>query len=439
MKSSVEKVSSLQRKVNVEVPATHVATAFDSAFKAIQKQAHIKGFRPGKAPLATIKSMYGDRVQNDVVQDLIQKFWLQAVREHKLEPISYPEFEFDVPNMEKDFSFTAAFEVKPDISLKKVEGLEVEKEEFKFEESRITQVLENIRSARAELVDVTEDRTANLGDVAVVDFEGFMNGAPLENGAGKDHQLELGSNSFIEGFEQGIVGMKKGENKTLNLKFPNPYHAAELAGQAVEFKVTLVGLKKKDLPELNDAFVAQMMGGEQHTLATLRKTIEEDITQSEKKRIEGDFKNRLLRTLVKHNPVDCPPSMLAEQKKALVEDMKKKMIEQGMPETEFSNYVQKWDKDFENSAAEMIQSGFLVDAIARQHDLKWTDEELQAKYDEYAKQTGIPIERIKEFYSRPEQENRITYAITEDKVIAFLLKTAKIKEVSADKLKEGQN
>jgi trigger factor len=441
MKSSVEKVSSLQRRLNIEVPAQTVSSAFDQMLKGIQKQANIKGFRQGKAPIATIKSVYGDRVKQDVVQDLIQKHYYEALREHQLDPISYPEFEFDQLTEGKDFSFTANFEVKPEVNLKSYEGLEVDKEKYEADEKKVEEVLQNIRSARAEMVDVLEDRAAEKGDVAVVDFEGFVDGKPLENGAGTNHNLELGANQFIEGFEEGVIGMKIGQVKTLNLKFPDQYHAADIAGKPVEFKVTLKGLKKKKLPDLTDAFIAEMMGkagsGETQTLESLKETIRKDFAESEQKRIESDFKNRMLKKLVAQNPVEVPPSMLEEQKNALKEDMKKRMVEQGMNENDFASYAEKWDKDFESSASEMIQSGFLIDTIAKKHDLRWTEEDLEKKFDEYAKQTGIDKARIKEFYSRPEQMNRVTYAITEEKVIDFLLKSAKVKEVSKDKLKES--
>jgi trigger factor len=441
MKSTVEKVSNLQRRLNIEVPAQTVSNMFDETFKGIQKQATIKGFRQGKAPLATIKSMYSDRVKQDVVQELVQKHYFQALQEHQLDPISYPEFEFDQPSEGKDFAFTAHFEVKPEVTLKSYEGLEVEKEKYETDETKVEQVLENIRAARAELVDVLEDRPAQKGDIAIIDFEGFVDGKPLENGAGKDHNLELGANQFIEGFEEGVEGMKIGQQKTLTLKFPDQYHAADIAGKPVEFKVTLKGLKKKKLPDLSDEFVQQMMGQgaglKEPTVEGLKKTIRKDFEESEKKRIETDFKNRMLRKLVAANPVEVPPSMLNDQKQALKEDMKKRMQEQGMGEADFASYAEKWDKDFESSAAEMIQSGFLVDAIARKHELKWTEQDLENKFEEYAQQTGIDKARIKEFYSRPEQMNRVTYAITEEKVIEFLLKSAKVKEVSKDQLKEA--
>ncbi|WP_410468749.1 trigger factor [Bdellovibrio bacteriovorus] len=322
MKSNVEKVSNLSRKLNIEVPAAAVQTAFQKIFNGIQKEVTIKGFRKGKAPLATIKSLYADRVKQDVVQDLIQKHYSEALNEHKLEPISYPEFEFADPTENKDFSFSAAFDVRPEIVLKKYEGLEVEKEKIEFDAKKVDQVLENIRASRATFEVIADDRAAKKGDVAVINFEGFMGGAPLENGSGTDHNLELGASQFIEGFEDGIVGMKKGETKTLSLKFPDPYHSAELAGKPVEFKVTLNQIKTKVLPELTNEFIATLGGPSD--LDALKKSIQEDLEQTETKRVEDAFKNRLLKTLVKENPVEVPPSLMKEQKASLVEDFKKR-------------------------------------------------------------------------------------------------------------------
>lgn len=437
MKSNVEKVSNLSRKLNIEVPAAAVQTSFQKIFQGLQKEVNIKGFRKGKAPLATIKSMYGDRVKQDVVQDLIQQHYAKALVEHKLEPISYPEFEFEDPTDSKDFSFSAAFDVRPEITLKKYEGLEVEKEKYSFDEAKITQVLENIRSSRATFEDVTEARAAKNGDIAVIDFEGFVDGKALENGAGTNHHLELGAKQFIDGFEEQVVGMKVGDKKTLKLKFPDPYHSKELAGKDVEFNVTVNSLKSKVLPELTEEFLTSLGGPKD--LEGLKKSIREDLEGTDKKRIEDAFKNRLLKALVKANPVEVPDSLKKEQKASLVADFKKRMGEQGMPENEFESYVQKWDSDFDNTAAEMIQSSFLVDTIAKKHDLFCKPEDLEAKYAEYASQTGIDIARIKEFYGKPEQTSRLSYMITEEKVIGFLNKSVKVKEVDKKDLQDEGN
>jgi len=437
VKAQVQVTEGLQRKLNVELPAEVVKNAYNKVYQDIQRQVEIKGFRKGKAPLATVKLMYKDRVVGDVAQDLIQSHYSLALKQQSVEPISYPEFEFEDPKEDKDFSFTAIFDIRPEVTVKKWEGLEVEKEKLTFNQAQFDQVINNIRQSRAQLVDVLDDRAAQNGDVAIIDFEGFVDGKPLENGSGKGHNLELGAKQFIDGFEEGVVGMKINGTKTLSLKFPDPYHSVELAGKPVEFKVTLTALKKKELPELNDELLAQI--GTKQTVEEFKKTLQEDIEQSEKKRIEDAFKNRMIKKLVAANPVEVPASLLKEQKASLVEDFKKRMQDQGMQEADFAAYVEKWDADFNKTAAEMIQSSFLIDKLSVDHNLTCTDEDLNTKFAEYAKQTGIEEARIKEWYSKPEQMSRLTYMITEEKVIKLLTEKAKIKEVDAKELKEEQN
>lgn len=437
MKAQVQITEGLQRKLNVEIAEDVVNSAFNKVYQDIQRQVEIKGFRKGKAPLATIKTMYKTRVQGDVAQDLIQEHYPVALKDQKVEPISYPEFEFEDPSEGKDFSFAAIFDIRPEVKLKKWEGLEVEKEKYIFDASKIEQVINNIRNSKVSYIDVLDLRPAHMGDVAVIDFEGVVHEKPLENGMGQDHNLELGSKQFIDGFEEGIVGMKIGESRTLDLKFPTPYHAADLEGQPVHFKVTLKGLKKKELPEFNDELL-KIIGANQ-TVEDFKKAVQQDTEQTEKKRIEDAFKNRLLKKLVAANPVDVPRSLLKEQKSSLIEDFKKRMTEQGMQPTEFEDYVQKWDADFAVTAAEMIQSSFLIDKISQEHALACTQEDIDQRLQEHVRQTGIDLERIKEWYSKPEQMSRLTYMITEEKVIKLLTEKSKVKEVDAKDIKEESN
>lgn len=437
MKAQIQVTEGLQRKLNVEIPADAVKSAFNKVYGDIQKQVEIKGFRKGKAPIATIKTMYKDRVSGDVAQDLISSHYPLAIKEQNIDPINYPEFEFEDPSESKDFAFTAIFDVRPEVKLNKWEALEVEKEKFVLDEKRVDEVLNNIRNSKVSYENVLEDRAAIMTDVAIIDFDGFVDGAPLENGAGRDQNLELGSKQFIEGYEEGIVGMKVGETRTLNLKFPSPYHSASLEGKPVEFRVTLKALKKKVLPEITEELLKTI--GSHQTVEEFKKTIVSDIEQSEKKRIEDNFKNRLLKKLVEANPVDVPASLLKDQKAALIEDFKKRMTEQGMAPAEFESYVQKWDADFAKSANEMIQSSFLIDKLATENDLICKQEDVSQRFDEYVKQTGIELARIKEWYSKPEQMSRLTYMITEEKVIKMLTAKTKIKEVDAKDLKEEQN
>lgn len=438
MKSNVEKVTSLQRKLSVAVPVTDIQTSFEKVYKDIQQEVTIKGFRKGKAPLNTIKSLYQTRVKQDVIQELIQKHYAQALLEHKLQPVSYPEFEFDDLMENKEFNFSAIFDIRPDIKLKNYENLTVEKEKLEFSEAKIDETIDNIRSSRATFMTVSENRAAQLGDFVIIDFAGSVDGAPMENGAGTNQQLELGSKQFIEGFEEGVVGMKVGEEKTLNLKFPTPYHAKELEGKSVVFKVKLNEIKEKVLPEINDEFI-KTTGSGVGSVEEFRKIVRADLENTEIKRIEDAFKNRLLKVLVKENPVDVPASLMKDQKKLLIEDFKKRMAQQQMDESTLDEYIAKWDKDFEKTAGEMIQSSFLIDAIGQKYDLICKKADVDRKFTEYAAQTGIDEARIREFYSKEEALSRLTYQITEENVIKKIMETVKVKEVSPMDLKNEEN
>ena len=315
MKSTLENTGGLERKIQVEVPKDAVEAEFERAYKALQKEANLKGFRKGKAPMDVIKTTYGDKVKGDVVQNLVSQGYVAALQEHKLNPISQPQVNFDTIDEGKDFSFTATIEVRPEVTLKKFEKLKVERELLEIDDKRIDEVIERIRESRVEMTPIIEDRPCQMGDVVEVDFNGLIDGAPLEGGQAEKYPLELGSNSFIPGFEEGLVGMSIGGEGTLNLKFPEDYGNADLSGKDVVFNVKLHSIKKKTLPEVNDEF-AKGLGGYED-LAGLKTAIRNDIEQDEGKRISEDFKGRLLKELVKNNPVEVPDQLKTQQKAAL--------------------------------------------------------------------------------------------------------------------------
>ncbi len=437
MKSSLESISNLERKLNIEVPSEEVQVAFENALKGVQRTVAVKGFRKGKAPLQTIRSIYGDRIRQDVIQDIIQLNFFMAVKEHSLFPITAPAIEFDPLTDGQAFAFSAEFEIRPEVQDVKIDGLKVKKEKLEISDKTMSDTLDEIRKARAETVPVLEDRPAQLSDTAVIDFKGFIDGKELENGAGEDHSLELGSNSFIPGFEEKIVGMRVGVENTINLNFPAEYHVKELAGKAVEFKVKLKALSKKSLPELNDEFAKTL--GTYENLDALKKAVHEDFEKREGKRVNDDMKNRMMRVLVDRNPVPVPKSMMIEQKKALLDDLERRMAQQGLSPDQVEDYKTKWDSDFEKTASYMIQSSFLVDKLATEHSLRATSNDIDSKLKTYAAESGIDFQRLIEFYSDKEQKSRLTYQITEEKVLDFLVSKAKIEEVPKDQIETEKN
>jgi trigger factor len=434
MKSTVDKLEGLSRKINVEVPAAKVQQAFDRVYKTIQKKANIKGFRPGKAPINTIKSMYGEQVASDVINELFNEAYPAALDQHSLEPVGYPKVNFTQPPVENaDFLFSAEFEVRPDVEVAKFEGLSVLKEKMESLDDRVNTILENIRSGQAESVTVFEDRALSEGDVAVVDFNGKVGGQPLPGGSAEGHELEIGAKQFIEGFEEGLIGMKAGDSRVLNLRFPEGYHEASLSGAPVDFDVTLKAIKRKVIPEMTDELAAKL-GGDFKTVEELKERISKDIEASEDRRIRDDMRNRIVKSLVEANPVDAPKSLVDQQKAALIEDFKGKMKQQGMTDSQFDEYKTKWDADFTDSATFMVKSTFLIDALADKLSLRATPAEIEAKIAEYGSQTGIEPERLQEFYGKPERRSRLSFQVTEEKVIDYLIGKANVTEVTKEQL-----
>lgn len=432
MKSTLEKMDGLLRRLNIEVTAPKVQNAFESALKSIQKDATIKGFRKGKAPIATIRSIYGDRVKNDVLNDLVSEAYQQALDEHTLDPVGYPQINVESFDLEKALSFTAEFEVRPEVKINKFEGLQVEKEILEIGDERIGKIIDNIRESHAEFGPMLEDRGLQAGDFAEIDFEGFVEFKPLEGAKAEGHMLEIGAKRFIEGFEDGLIGMKPGQTRELDLKFPDDYHSADIRGKAVHFKVALKAIKRKSLPNMSDELAQK--AGPFKSVDELKKAIEQDIQATEEKRIQEDLRNRLMKELVKHNPVQVPKTLMEQQKEVLVNDVKQKMQQQGMPEDEFQDYVKKWDADFTDTASFMVQSTFLVDALANQLKLRAEPKDIEPKIEQYAKQTGIELDKLREFYGKSERRSRLMFQITEERVVEYLINSAQIKEIKADKL-----
>lgn len=433
MKINLEELSKLERRLNIEVPIERVSKAFEKIYQRIQNNVTLKGFRKGKAPLQMIKEMYRDQARTDVLQDLVEEHFFDAIEQHKLRPIHQPKIQIHDFEESKPFSFSADFEIHPEIQLINYHNLSVIKQKAETGEKEINESLEKIKAQHFELVPVFEDRAANNGDIVVIDFKGFVDGQPLENGSGSSHNLELGSNQFIPGFEEGLVGSKPSQTRTLDLSFPQDYHVAALAGKPVKFEVTVKELKTKKLPESDDALAVKVGFKD---LAELRNAISQEQIATEKNKIQEDLRNRLLKELAKQNPIDVPKSMVEHQKQVLIEDMKERMRGMGMGEDNFKEYAEKWDSDFLSSASFMVQSSYLITAIANKENLSATSEDIENKIEDYIAQTGMEPTRVRAIYQKDTARARLKNMITEEKVVNFLESKATITEVSKSEMKD---
>jgi len=438
MKANLEKNEGLLRKINITIPESDVNKAFANVYEYINNTISIKGFRKGKVPATKIRALYADKARQDVAENLVSKGYEFAISEHSFQPIGQPHIHLnDQIEENKEFSFSAEFEVKPEIVLKKVEGFEIEKELITIDEKEVGLVLENIQKSNSVEAPLLIERPAQMGDIAEIDFFGTIDGEPLDKGSAQNFKIELGSKSFIEGFEEGIVGMAIGGEANLNLKFPDQYQEAAIAGKPVNFKVKLHKLYKKDLPEVNDELAKKVGGFE--TVQALKDAIKEDLEAREKGRIEEDVRARIIETLVDENPVEVPEKVKNNQKAQIVEDSRQKMQQQGMSPEDFEEYKKKWDHEFEDTASFMVKSTFLIDEIAKKEQITVSEDEVNQRIEMHAMQMGLPKENLIKFYSEQNRIGNLRFQITQEKVVEFLKEKSTFKELPKDQLTENKS
>lgn len=433
MKIQVEEISRLERKLMVDIPVEKVNETYGQIYKSIQKEYHQPGFRKGKVPLQIIKKRFADKVDQDALEYLIGPAWVKALQEKELEPVMNPKFEHPPVKENNAFSFTATFEVKPPIELKQIEGIELQREKVEITEENINDVLQSLRKNKAVSKAVEEPRPAQMGDIAVVDFEGFLNGEAIEGGKADGHELELGSAQFIEGFEEGVVGMKAGEEKELQLRFPEAYHAQDLAGQEVTFKIRLQQLKAMELPELNDDFAKLV--GDHDNLQALKDSIKTTLTEQEQKRTKEELKTRAMEKLVELNPIEVPQGLFLAQKKMIQEDSERRLTQQGLNPQDIQKYLQDNEAEYDKSSEFIIRSSYLISEIAKQKDLKADTASFRSFVAARAQEIGLPAEQLMSYYSNEDAKARVEFQILEEKVMEYVLELANITDVSKDQLK----
>lgn len=430
MKSELIENKGLVRKLKIDLEPAEVTAALDKEFKKIQKNVEIKGFRKGKAPMDQVKAMYSGKVSQSVLESLVNENYFNALDEHKLTPIAMPNIDVAQGLPEEDskggFSFTAEFEVRPEITLTDLSKIKVKKESPNVTDEMINNVIEQAKAGKAETVAVLEDRPAQNKDWVKIDFEGTLTetNEPVENGAAKDFLLELGSKSLITGFEEGIEGMKVGQEKTIDLSFPKDYFQKDLAAKPVSFKVTLNSIHKKDFPEVNDEFAKEVSGLE--SLEAYKEKIKTDLLKTEEQRVEQKLANDLLNEFEQIHDIEVPKSVVAQQVESFKQTTEQRLKMQGMPDESIEDYHKKWGADYEKDAIKGVKTSFLVEKLASTEGLYPNEEDLEAYFKDLTEKTGIDTEKIKSYYSPKEKMNELNFKIMEENVIKFLKSKASI-------------
>jgi len=435
MDVKIEDITSVRKKLSFELPSERVAEEIDKAYGKIAKSAKVPGFRPGKVPRTILERHYAPQMEEQVLNRLIKDSYVKALIEHKLPVVSDPEI-VDSSALEKGqpFSYVAQVEVRPEFEAKDYTGLTLQKERFVPEADVVDKRLEEMRASRAEMASA-EREEVRPGDFAIIDFEGFLGGEPFEGGKAEDYQLELGSGSFIPGFEEQVEGMKRGEQKDITVTFPEDYGNKELAGQEVTFKVHLKDIKEKVLPELDDEF-AKGFGVD--SLEELRSRLEENYLTQEKNRIDGDLRERLMTTLIERNPIEVPAAMVDEQLGYMLDNVRARMQSQGMSLEMLGMDEESFKQMYRDTAVKQVQGTLILDAIGRQEDLKVDEGEIDGKLESIAEMSNAPLDVVKRHYAGEEARRGLLAQMREEKVVEFLLDKATVEEVAKEELKADE-
>ena len=417
---SCEKVEKSQVALTIEVGSAEFEAAIEKAYQKMRKKINVPGFRPGKAPRKIIEGMYGAEVFfEEAINIAFPEAYEAAVKEQELQVVGYPSVEMVGEVTKEGFTFKATTPVYPEVTLGEYKGLSAPKDEVKVTAADVDERLKQLSDRNTRLVSV--EREAKEGDTAVIDFEGFLNGEPFDGGKGENHSLELGSHSFVPGFEEQVIGMKAGDEKDIDITFPEDYHA-DLAGKAVVFKVKVHEVKEKEVPVMDDEFAKDV--SEFDTLKDLKADLKKKITEERQKEADRAFEDALMEQVAANITADVPDAMIETQARQFLDNFKMQIAQSGIP---YDQYMQmtgmdegKLLEDAKEPATRQVRMDLAVAAIIKAENLDATDEEVEAEFKRLAEQYGMDVEMVKKYL----QAEQVKDQLISQKAVAVVVDSA---------------
>ena len=427
MSVSVERMEHNLAKLTIEIPVEEVAAAEERAYQKNRSKINIPGFRKGKAPKKMIENMYGaDVFMEDAVDELLPDAYEAACKESGLEIVSRPEIDYKQVAHGKALIVDAVVAVKPEVKLGEYKGLHADVAEAEVTDEEIEEELKKQQDQNATENDV-EDRPLKEGDTANLDYAGTVDGVAFDGGTAEGQTLVIGSHSFIDGFEDQMIGMNVGEEKDLNVTFPEEYHAKELAGKPAVFHVKLNGISEKILPELDDEFAAEV--SEFETLAEYKDSIRADLLKKKQDSAKAEKENKLLEKAVENAEMDIPAMMIDSQAEDMVRDFGQRLQMQGLSIDQYMQYtgmtMPQMVEQNKEAAKKRIQGRLVLEAIAKAENLEATEEDLEAEFKRLAEEYKMEVEKVKEYFGNDDSINSVKEDLATQKALDLLLAKAK--------------
>lgn len=434
MSVTVETLEHLERKIVVSVNWLKINEETDKELKKTQRKVRINGFRPGKAPLKMVASMYGAGIQNDVMNDLVQKAFFDIISEEKIRIASLLRFEpLEEQQDEANFQVACIFEVYPDVKIGDLSALEIEKVTAEVGEKEVDATVEILRKQRTRYNRV--EREAQNGDRVIIDFEGKIDGEAFAGGSSQNYPFVLGQGQMLPEFEAGVLGLKEGESKDVEVNFPEDYHGKDVAGKTAVFTISVSNVAEASLPEV-DAEFAKTLGIADGDIAKMREEIQKNVAREVNRRVRSQNTEAVMNALRENNPIELPRSLVNQEAARLADEMKQQFVQQGL---DAENLALPADMFIER-AEQRVALGLILPTLIEEQKLQPTEEQIKAVVTEFAESYEDPQEVVEWYFADAERLQGPTNLAVEANVVDFVLGKAKISEraLSFDEIMKAQ-
>jgi len=421
MQANLETLGSLERRLSISLPLATVNTEVESRLKRLARTVKLHGFRPGKVPLKIVEQQFGGQVRQEVLGDTVQQSFGEAVREKQLRVAGYPRIEVKAPADAAKFEYTATFEVYPEVTPGSIDSAKIDRPVVDIGDAEVDKTLDILRKQRMHFHPA--DRAAAQGDQARIDYRGSIDGVPFEGGAAEDQYVQLGGGQLLADFEKNLVGMRAGESKTFELRFPDDYHGKEVAGKNASFDVTVKEVREPHMPAI-DAEFAKGLGVGDGDLGKMRSEIKANLEREVKRRATGRVKDQVMKALLDSTRVEVPKSLIDLEIERLTQNMRRDFEARGMK----ADQIPMPREAFEPEAVRRVSLGLILAEITTQHKLEARPEQIKAVVSEHAQSYEKPEEVMRWYYQQPERLREIESVVLEDNVVQWALARAKVED-----------
>lgn len=429
MQTNQEALGALERRIDMSVPVAEIEKEVEARLKKLSRTVKMPGFRPGKVPFKMVAQAHGPQVRSEAIGAAVEKAFGESIRAQNVRVAGYPRIEPKEASSPEVLEFSAVFEVYPEITVGDVSGKEIERPQLEVTDAEVDKTIDVLRKQRTSFDPV--ERAAQDGDRVVIDFAGRKDGELFEGGQATDFPFVLGAGSMLKDFENAVLGMKAGEVKTFDMTFPEDYHAKNLAGQAVQFEVTLRRVSEPKLPEVDEYF-AKMLGVADGDVAKMREEVKGNLEREVKRRIQARVKEQVMNVLLETHPIEVPNALVEEESRVLADNARRDLESRGM-QTKDLPIEAGW---FTEQAVRRVKLGLIMAEVVKSKDLYAKPEQIRALIDDFAASYEDPSEVVNWYYAQPQRLAQAEAVVVEDNVVEWVVANAKTtdKPVAFDEL-----